>query len=179
MWSRCRWGSVAVIFILALGCAPKPPFGGNAPWQEFTSAEGRLSVEFPGSPSTQTISAPTAIGAITAHCFTMEFSDGSFAVAYSDFPSELVQRADVNKMLDGARDGAVANVKGRLVEQSKTSLRNAPGREFLIQINDSAYCRTRIYLAGNRLYQIQVLGNKDQVRSGAADKFLGSFDFKK
>src|SRR5439155_3293297 len=133
----------------------------------------------PGSPRSQNLSVPTAIGAVTANMVVLDSSDGAVGVMYADYPWTLIQQGNVDKMLDGARDGAVANVNGRLVEEKPISLLDAPGREYLIQIKETAFCRSRIYLVKNRLYIVQALGSKKRVQSKEAEKFLNSFEFQK
>ncbi len=174
-WNHAR--ILGLVLVLAVGCNGNSLFAPDASWKEFRHENGRFTVLFPGTPKEDTQSAPTAIGPIAVHFFTVESPEGMMAVAYSDFPAELIRRGNVDKMLDGARDGAVANVGGKLVEEKKAGLWDAPGRELLVKVKDSAFCRCRLYLVKNRLYQVHVLGNRERVESPEADKFFNSFEF--
>ena len=179
MGTRSRSAIVGLVLIFVGGCGQKAPIWQNATWQEFRSGEGRFTALFPGTPQPKTQTVFTAIGNVTAFMYMVDSSDGAVGVMYADYPPALVQQGDVTKMLDGARDGAIANVKGKLVEESRSSLQGAPGREYLIQIKESAFCRSRIYLVKNRLYIVQALGSKQQVQSREAERFLDSFEFEK
>ena len=179
MGTRRRSALVGLVLLFVGGCGPKTSIWQNSSWQEFRSTEGRFTALFPGSPRSQNLSVPTAIGAVTANMVLLDSSDGAVGVMYADYPWTLIQQGNVDKMLDGARDGAVANVNGRLVEEKPISLLDAPGREYLIQIKETAFCRSRIYLVKNRLYIVQALGSKERVQSKEAEKFLNSFEFQK
>jgi hypothetical protein len=173
MGTRGCFAAVGLVVACVAGCQQQD----DVSWREFSSAEGRFTAKFPGTPTEETHSVSTPIGDIAFHVFGKETRQGAFAVAYSDFPLSLVQNADVSRMLDGGRDGAVANVKGRLEKESKIKQNGAPGRELLIYIKDTVYCRCQVFLARNRLYQVHVLGTKEQVQSQEATKFFNLFDF--
>ena len=99
----------------------------------YTSDEGGFSVSFPGSPAQDAQNVNTPVGAIVMHTFLIEKSDYAYMVAYSDYPESLVSQTPADAILSGARDGAVANVQGRLVSETFISLQGYLGREMLIE----------------------------------------------
>ena len=145
-------------------------------WKEFSSKEGRFSVLVPGTPSEQTQNLDTGVGAIDLHFFIVEQDGFQYLVSYNDYPDAMVREADADKVLDGARDGVVANVQGRLLNEVKVWLADYPGRELRIRIPEGRQTmRTRLYFVGNRLYQVGVLSAEDSAAADEISKFLNSF----
>jgi len=129
----------------------------------FTSDEAGFSISFPGSPTQDAQNVNTPIGAITMHTFMIEKSDVAYMVAYSDYPESLVNQTPPDVILSGARDGAVANIQGRLVNEIFISLQGHLGREIIIEAPAAeAFARVRIYLVENRMYQIMALTSTQQ-----------------
>lgn len=127
--------------------------------------------------TTQTLN--TQAGKIDIHIFASEQGGQSLMVLYSDYPANLVKASDPEKIYDGGRDGAVANVKGQLVSESRIWLYGSPGREILIKTKASngqdATVRDRIYLVGNRLYQVMAVVPSEKENSSEITSFLDSF----
>jgi hypothetical protein len=172
MGIRGQSALVGLALVLVGGCQKA-----NAPWQKISSPEGRFTALFRGTPSRQTESAPTPIGSLEFYHYSIETSDGAHSVAYCDFPASLVQNGNLSRMLDGAREGALSKVQGQLLKETKISLNGCRGREFLIKIKEDAFCRAQIFLARNRMYVVQFLGNRQRVDSKDAEKFFDAFDF--
>jgi hypothetical protein len=164
--SRLVSGIVVGLFLLS-GCG-KPEF------KEFTSTEGRFKVLMPGTPTEKT---ETASG-VTMKIFSVEGRNGAYAVAFADMPIPAGEsEAQIHKRLNGARDGAVANVKGLLKTETKITLSEKHlGREFEASLPEQkGMLRARIYLVNQRLYQIMVVGKPEWTSSSEATKFLESF----
>jgi hypothetical protein len=120
----------------------------------------------------------TPVGSLNLYTYALDMGELSYMVAYSDYPSNLVRYADVDEMLDGARDGAVDNVDGTLVGERKIRLQGYPGRELWIEATmagKQGLAQARIYMVGSRLYQIIAGGLKDSFPAGDAERFLNSF----
>ena len=62
-------------------------------------------------------------------------------------------------------------MKGTLENEKDVKLGKYPGRQFDIKSKLGTY-RTRIYLSGDHLYQVTLLGPKEFVDSADAKKFL-------
>jgi hypothetical protein len=141
--------------------------------KEFRCPEGKFTAFLPAKPRKQNLN---ALG-VTMKLFVFEERDGAYAVAFADLPLPPNERNDkIQGRLDGARDGMLRNVKGKLTGESRIFLQGKhPGREVraaLPEVNGAL--RARIYLVGPRLYQVAVMGIPDWVNSAEATKVLGS-----
>jgi len=147
-------------------------------WQPFTSRNGHFTIMMPGTPASSVESVNTAIGVVDLHSFTLETNEFAYFVAYGDFPPAFVQNADTEAMLDGARDGAVADVNGTLVSERRISVQGFPGRELWIEATVSGQkglAQARMILVGNRFYQVLVAGPKEGFVESEAERFLNTF----
>jgi len=120
----------------------------------------------------------TPIGKIAVTSLTLDLKDRAYFAAYSDYPANLVKNQGIEPTLDGSRNGAVQNVKGKLLKEQKITLgkQRLPGREILIEAaGGAAHVRARIYISGDRLYQVLVGGPEKFVASKEATAFLDSF----
>ena len=147
--------------------------------QDFTSKEGKFSVAFPGKPKEATKDADSAAGKLSFTRFTYEDGDTGLLVIYCDYPPKLRKEKGAEKILDDARDGCVEKAKGKLTDEKKRTIGKdkEPGRELLIQLPDEGkpYFRSRMYLVGDRLYQVIVVGPEKYATGKDADAFLDSF----
>lgn len=153
---------------------------GAAEFKSFTSKEGKFKIEFPAQPTESKQNVPSPIGQLTANLFTAEIpqSMSVYVVAYTDYPANLVKKSD-DAVLDGARDGCVKNVQGKLLSEKKLTLDKYPGREIAVELPGQARYRARIYIVNLRLYQVITVGSEAFVKSKDADKFLDSFQLTK
>jgi hypothetical protein len=96
-----------------------------------------------------------------------------FIVSFCDYPQHVVDAHFPEKMLDGARDGAITNIHGHLLSETlfDFSKSEAEGRELHIKVNPKLAMRMRIMLVGQRLYQLQVISAPGNVH----DKVVGGF----
>ena len=105
--------------------------------------------------------------------------DGFFyMVGYADYPPDIVNGSDVQLMLSGARDGAVANSGGVLLSERQIKFQGFPGREIWVEIavdDEAGLVQSRLILVGNRLYQVLVGGYKEDFADANAAKALESF----
>jgi len=166
---------VAAVFMTNRGqdLLSSPP--APAAWQEFSSTEGSFAVLLPGTPSYEKQNSSTAVGPIDMHLFSLDLAkDAAFMIMYSDYP-DVIAQAPADKVLDGGRDGALANTKGRLVAEESMSLDGFPGREFTIDIPGKGMMKLRAYLVRQRLYQIMAVGTKERIDHEDTAKYLTSF----
>lgn len=84
----------------------------------------------------------------------------SYQVMFAEYPQEFVKNRVPSKMLQGAREGALANSGTQLVRTFNVLLESGipgkkwPGNEFEASSPNGWRLRARIYLVENRLYQI-------------------------
>ncbi len=166
---KIKWLACGALIVLLTGCQ-------RVTWKEFSSKEGMFSVLLPGTPTVQTQKLNTRAGVLDLYFFVVEQDGFQYLVSYNDYPEAMIREANADKVLDGARNGVVANVQGRLSSESRVWLAENPGRELRIKIPDGRQAmRTRLYFVKNRLYQVGVVSSEDGSASEDISKFLNSF----
>ena len=133
----------------------------------------------PGTPkpSTSEISIPG--GKTTLTMATVEVGkDVAFMVMYNDYPPD-VSKVKPEDILKGCANGLKTKDRS-VVSETDITLGDAkyPGKEVQV-FKGTTYLNARIYLVGNRLYQIMVIGAKDVVNNAEATAFFNSFEVKK
>jgi hypothetical protein len=159
--------------LLTAGCAEKRAQPAD-PLALFTSNEGGFSVLLPGTPVVENKTVNTRIGRITATMYSVEYDGIAFFVAHSDYPESVMANMTAEQVLDGARDGAVANTFGTLTSETIISLLDYPGRELTITANGGG-ARVRIFLVRNRLYQVIGAAPSDKMYRPEIRRVLDSF----
>src|SRR5262249_18434257 len=145
------------------------------------SPEGRYRVLFSGTPKVQEKTVLTPLGPITAKiAITEDWSRTARMVMYADYPAQLVQFGNRDAMLDGACQGMVTEARLNALSQVTIALHGHPGREVNFESQPGRpgpkiAGRARIYLVGNRLYQVFVAGRTGQLAPETVDGFLNSF----
>ena len=147
----------------------------QAAWQEFSSPDGNFAVLMPGTPSYEKQNQSTALGPIDMHMFTLNIRrDAAYMIMYSDYP-EIVTRAKPDDLLDGGRNGALSNTKGKLIGEQNMSLDGFPGREIVIEVPGKGLMKVRAFLVGRRLFQVIAVGTKEKIEHEDTGKYLTSF----
>ncbi len=167
-----RIGIALALVSLCAGCA-KPPL------KQFVVEDGTWAVMFPGTPKRSVSPIQTAVGAIDMIQYSAGSSTSYGAVVYADYPS-FIANAPAQSLLDGARDGAINNTHARLIEEKQRHLGEFPGREIRAELPATGIqMRAFIFLVKRRLYQIIIVGPKDEVNSARADSIYFSFELRK
>ena len=159
--------------LLTAGCS----IGGR--WEKYSSADGRFSVHMPGEPIGNKVIIDTDFGRTYLYIYMLNKKDDDFAysVSYFDYPLGVLQEKTIDRALDDARDGAVANIGGVLVNESKISMGKYPGREITVDVaNGVAFVKIKLFLANKRLYQATVTTSKEKSTSNNLRRFLKSFE---
>ncbi|MBN1457745.1 MAG: hypothetical protein JW912_07835 [Sedimentisphaerales bacterium] len=145
-------------------------------FEDYQSSRGRFTVSFPGEPEEGVQTLTSHDGDFDLYMYNAGSKKISFAVAYVDYPDSVFKKRSVKEMLDGAVDGAVNNVGGKLIDEIEVEYEGYPGREIEVSIaSEKAIIRARIYLVDKRLYQLMVIGKEDQVTESRVYDFFDSF----
>ncbi len=173
-YRHSQWLIVSALMLTACN-------GGNPPTPEaFASETGQFSIAAPAPFEETQQSVETPVGPVDIYTFTAETDDTAYVVAYSDYPSEIIEQTDPQVLLDSSRDGAVANLGGTLVSEEVIDLEGNPGRSLIINAtanqNQAATINSRIYLVDNRLYQVLVVVPEGESTPEESESFLDSFD---
>ena len=160
---------------LTTGCINDGVLDEGATWQDFTSDDGRFTIQMPGSPAQQS----QPMMGTTMHLFSVESPDLMYGVGYADMPIPGLERESamqIDNRLNGAVQGSVNNIRGKLTRQASVTLGSYPGKEYEANLPDGrGIIRSRIYFVGKRLYMLMVAGKPNLVQSDDTKKFIGSF----
>jgi hypothetical protein len=146
--------------------------------QEYRSLSGDFLVLFPENPEMETQKVNTLIGVIDAHMYQVTTEDMYYAVSYSDYPEDFINSSTSDEVLKGARDGALANTKGKLLQELVITYEDYPGRDIKYEItseDENVIVYQRIFLVNERLYQIIVVTEEKNMFSRKIFDFLESF----
>ena len=152
-------------------------------WKEYSSAAGRFSVLFPGNPSEETQVAEVAPGVEMKFNIHKHKAVAECSVMYSDYPMPVDDPAVANRILDAGAKGAAASINAELLELKEINLDGHPGRYLKERLVSKEIMRAKMYLVGQRLYQVAITTPPEQgmaaemikTYAAMADKFLNSF----
>jgi len=172
---------MAVVLVLFAGVAAaqdtssQPAGSANvAPMQTFTSADGRFSILFPGTPqqTSQTIPLKNS-DSTTIYQFSAEADAGntSYIVMYNDYSAAVVGGAS-QALLERTRDGAVAGKT--LLTDVVIDLNGVPGRAYTAVDSDGYNYEVHEFLAGTRFYQLIITTSKGFTAT-QRNAFMSSF----
>jgi len=145
----------------------------QAPWQKFTSEEGRFSVLMPGKPSPEKETKQSPHGPYTTYLFSARGDAQVFLVGWVDYAPTF--RFDVQKEIEANRDNFVKAVKGNLVGTTPIKLGTHPGVEFTAETEQVVY-RSRVYVVGRRPYQLVAARVKGTDEPSDVNRFFSSFE---
>ena len=165
--------SSVLVFISLLGaCAPRP-------WFVFKPADGSFVASFPIEPTKTIKTMITAAGPTDVTFYNAVEKQMVYTVTVSDYTTEQIQGAGQDKFLDSARDGAVANIHGTLLDETRADVRGHPGRDIKIKAaGGKGTFRCKLILVGDRLFQLIVANPSDAADSSDVKRFLDSFSLK-
>jgi hypothetical protein len=100
----------------------------------------------------------TKAGLVKLYSATVGMPGKWFSTGYSTYPENLVRAATATVLLDGARNGAVENTKGKLRIEERILISNLPARHFIIDAPGNLVAVANIFMVGNTLVQAIVVG---------------------
>ncbi len=142
----------------------------------FQSEDGKFEINFFGKPSESNETVATEVGDIEMMTFMYEKSATEvYMVAYSDYPSAMVELSSAQDLLEGGKNGAVSSLGIYDFEYEEEAEKNGnPGLRFKGN-NSNYYVEYEMYLVGNRLYQVAILRDGSYATPERADAFFSSF----
>jgi len=162
--------------------------GFTAAKEWFVRETNTYTIQFPESPEHQTQSVPSEIGDLKMEIDIFDASKAKgdenlvYGLVTSEYPDSLID-SDNKEILStffrNSTDGAVTNVKGKLLSEKEISLGGFPGYEIRIDFQEGlAIITMRSYLVHNKMYVLQVISETAKEKNKAADKFFSSFKLK-
>jgi hypothetical protein len=175
-------GAIAV-YALNSGDEPKPkktsfdPGWQPAGWQRFSPPGKEFSVLLPGKPSLQDLPSKTTAGKIITHMYSIKTGQRSYAAAYAELAGIVPQPDQVDKMLEGGRNGVLQSLPNcKLLAERNITLNGHRGKELQLQSADGAtFLKARMYLAGQHLYQAMIQVPAQEASAPEIDAFFASF----
>ncbi len=149
----------------------------NTVSDKFHSVDGKFKVNFSGTPEVTYDTFPIEdVGTIEMYMFMYEKSlTEAEMIAYSDYPSDLVNDSSPDEMLQGAKEGAVSNLGAIITEEKEIMYNKHKGLEFKAN-STQFYINYKIFLVNNRLYQIAIMRDGSYASQENVDKFFNSFE---
>jgi hypothetical protein len=143
--------------------------------KQFNSPDNSFTVMLPKAVKEEKQTVNTQIGPIEFLSYNAKAKHQEFGVAYSDYPASYITTTDPVTLLDGSRDGAVRNIQGNLLSETIINIKGHPGRELRIEGPQKMILKSRIYLVGNRLFQIMAISKPDHSFDKKIDEVFNSF----
>ena len=177
---------VPLVLTVALALVGASCDSGGGAGKVLDSTEGKFAIAFPpgfGEPKLSTHAVDSPVGVLTFSMYIAEKPSGACFASYNDYPPEVVEQGDPTAMLDGARDGALRNINGKLIKEEEITLDGHPGRSISFSGSKEGkgfFGRADIILAKPRLYQVMsVAYSQSDLEAPAIRDFFKSFQIKK
>lgn len=134
---------------------------------------GRFSASFPAEPTLDKVEGSSALGPHVHYTWEVDVDDRHWSVTYTEYTTPPVKNYDKNVM------NLLAATKGKLVWQGKIEQSGFDGREVVTLLPDNTVMRQRMFMVGNRLYQVLYGGPAGSETHAEAKSFLTSFELLK
>jgi hypothetical protein len=146
---------------------------GQAAAYQLKDEVGRFSVRFPSEPTLDKVEGSSALGPHVHYTWEVDDDERHWSVTYTEYSKPPVKNYDKNVM------NLLAATKGKLVWQAKVEQNGIDGREVVTLLPDNKVMRQRMFMVGNRLYQVLYGGPAGTETDADADGFLTSFQLTK
>jgi hypothetical protein len=144
--------------------------------EKVVSEDGRFSAVFPGPPKTSSLPVQSGDVTVTMNMVGVENGPASYIVSTVDYPQGTLSGKPVDAAFQSIVDGTVGNVRGTLRSAAPITLGDTTGREVLIDVTaKNLAVHERIFIIGDRLYQVMYGGPAGTESAPSATRFLNSF----
>jgi len=141
-----------------------------------TSKDGHFAATFPAQ--SRASSAPVQMGnaTIAMNVIAVEQAAFNYYVSYSDYPPGTLAQTAPDQAYANIVSSTVAGGQGKLRSSVPYKLGNITGREVVIDVpSQQQVARERLFLVGNRLFQVVYGGPPGSENTKGALDFLNSF----
>jgi len=169
--SRVLSTLVPCALLAALACG-----SGETQWTSVDPGDGSFRAELPGKPKHVSNSIETPAGPAPIEMWLVEDGERAFMVGFTEYPERVRAVVEDRELLDSARDGAVARVRGKLLIDELKQVGGANGRRIEFDA-EGGQVRVRgdLFVSGRRLYQAFATVSPTEVDSDDVLRFLDSF----
>ena len=121
----------------------------NSEWKEYTYAADNFAVTAPAKPESQNQAIDTAVGQVQAHNYFINLGDNAgVLISVTDFGKD--KAISPRQALQGAKNGSLKSINGKLISEKEISLQNYAGLEF--EMEAAAYrAWARYYIVEGKL----------------------------
>ncbi|MGB8259961.1 MAG: hypothetical protein WCE75_06410 [Terracidiphilus sp.] len=148
-------------------------------WQEVDRPKEGFKLEMPSDVKEIQVPAYNESGGTEPVSILYANPDGgtAFSVAWADEPPVVRDNnRQPDRILDMARDGAMARTQTQLVNESRNNLGGNPARDFVARNSGGGVLDSRLIVAGNRLYMLSaVFPSMSARREQDVIRFYNSF----
>ena len=143
-----------------------------------------FTAQMPGDPKVEDSAVDTEAGKMKTRTWSSQKGNAYYAIAMVGYPPDLVHKSIPSKMLEGARDGALANIQATLEKDygvfidSGIPKKKWPGRELFANAPQGMRYAARLYLVDAELYQIIVVRKASEGSDEDFKKMVASFKLK-
>jgi len=127
----------------------------TADWKSYSYPADGFQASYPSAPEITKKDIPTDSGSFELRSYIAQVTPVALFIGVCDYGSK-VAGTDPQTLLQGAKNGALANSNSHLVTEKKITLGVYPGIEFEAE-SDAAHFTARIYMVGSVLYQTLVV----------------------
>ena len=159
---------IVTSFLLLIAASPQAVQ--NNGWTRLAPAGGGFSVMMP-APAKEEETKQTVQDFI-AHFFATVTDKGVYIAGYGDYAASV--HLDPAAELIANRDNFLKGLNARVIDNKKIERNGHSGLEFTGE-SDQYYFKSRLYILGNRVYQIAVAFPKDVDDSVNVSRFFESF----
>ncbi|HEB62146.1 MAG TPA: hypothetical protein ENI82_03245 [Bacteroidetes bacterium] len=160
----------------------------NDPLQNWLFLEGDEFVfNVPDTPSYQVQPLITDLGTIDFNMCYVESKLNAdpnqlYTLGFSDYPANSIHSDSTDKVdafLQSSLEGALQNLKGKLISKKEITMNAYKGLDFEISFQEEAIVdHFQTYLVKNRLYVLQVITLATEKDNDWLEKFFSSFHLK-
>jgi hypothetical protein len=139
-------------------------------WVKLAPAESGFSVMMPGKAEEELQRSDD----FTLHLYSVSTPAGIYMASYGDYAPRI--NLDSDGELAANRDNFLKGLNARLIETRNITLNGYKGVEFTGE-NDMTFFKSRVYINGNRVYQIMTAVDTGKDDSANVNRFFASFAF--
>lgn len=176
------YAAIATSFMDSFKIIPPLESDLSGTWKEFSSAEGRFKVQFPGTPIESSLPAGSS-GLMHVLSYKSAAVYSAMYLDYVETPKDFVA---VIELLDSLRLGEFETAeKGgmnpKLLSETTLSLDGYPGRMLVLEFSTNQIYRRKMVIVKNRVYVMTATAPKDDPKvsnnsyEAVSLKFINSF----
>jgi len=158
----------ASIFVLI--CALAVGAFQNAEWIKVSPVGAGFSVLMPAKPEEEVKPGDD----FTFRLFSITTDEAVYLAGYGEYAPSIKLSADAE--LTGNRDKFLRGLNATLLASKQISLDGRPGLEFTGESEQASF-QSRLYLSGNRIYQVAVAVLRGKTGGDNVDRFFASSAF--